>query len=139
MTRLSIEGNDDFEVSDIELRRDGVSYTVDTIREISTQNPQDELFLIVGGDSLRTFHMWRDPAGILALAKLVVFGRDRDQYPDVDPDVFESTTVIPNTPLIGVSSSRIRKMIASEMSIRYLVPDVVAAYIRTNRLYGPDG
>ncbi len=139
MTRLSVNGNNAFEVSDIEQRRDGKSYTVDTIREIRTENPQDELFLIVGGDSLRTFHTWRDPAGILALAKLVVFARYRNQYSEVDSDVLQSTTVIPDTPLIGVSSSNIRKMIASGMSIRYLVTDAVADYIRTNRLYGPDG
>jgi len=139
MTRLCIEENDDFEVSDIELRRGGKSYTVDTLREIHTENPRDELFLIVGGDSLRTFHTWRNPAGILALAKLVAYGRGGDQYTDVDPGVLESTTIISDSTLIGVSSSRIRKMIASGVSVRYLVPDAVADYILTNRLYRPDG
>jgi len=139
MTRLSIESNDRFEVSDIELRKDGKSYTIETLRIVHATKPRDELFLIVGADNLRAFHTWRDPDGILGLAKLIVFGRDRDEYNEVDADLLESAIIIPDTPLIGVSSSRIRKMITDGMPIRHLVPHGVADYIRTNHLYRQDG
>lgn len=138
MTRLAIDGNDQFVLSDIELQRDGKSYTVDTLRQVKGLYPQDDLYLIVGGDSLRSFHTWREPAAILELARLIAFARDRNQYTDVHPEVLKHTTVLPETPLLAVSSSKVRKTIAAGRSIRYLVPDAVAEYIRTNHLYRPD-
>ena len=138
MTRLAIEGNDQFEVSDIELQRNGKSYTVDTLQLVKDLYPRDELFLIMGGDSLRSFHTWREPSVILGLAELIAFGRDRSQYTDVHPEVLKHTTVLAETPLLAVSSSKVRKTIAAGRSIRYLVPDAVAEYIRTNHLYRSD-
>ena len=75
LVRLAIAGCDGLEVSDIELRRDGPSYTVDTLRQLHTQYPQDELFLLMGTDMFLTFDQWRGPEDIARMAALVCMYR----------------------------------------------------------------
>ena len=75
LVRLAVEGCDGLEVSDIELRRDGPSYTVDTLRQLHTQYPQDELFLLMGTDMFLTFDQWRGPEDIAHMAALVCMYR----------------------------------------------------------------
>ena len=75
LVRLAVEGCEGLEVSDIELRRDGPSYTVDTLRQLHTQYPQDELFLLMGTDMFLTFDQWRGPDAIAQMAALVCMYR----------------------------------------------------------------
>ena len=75
MTKLSVRGNSNLRVSDIEIKRRGVSYTIDTVRAFHRRFPSAELFLIIGSDSLRQFQSWKEPEGILALATLAVYRR----------------------------------------------------------------
>ena len=135
MTRLEIAGNPAFEVSGWEVGRVGRSYTIQTVRYLSDQHPDDELFLILGGDSLRSFHRWREPYEILGLAKLLVFSRGGNDYGDVEAAILQSTTMIDDTPEIDISSLEVRKRIAAGKSIRQLIPDSVADYIRDQGLY----
>ena len=68
MCRLAIDGNKKFEVSDVEVKRGGVSYTVDTLRELKSRYPNDELFLILGWDAAKLFSSWNEPNEIRRLA-----------------------------------------------------------------------
>jgi nicotinate-nucleotide adenylyltransferase len=137
MVKLATRGNEAFEASDLELRREGRSFTIETVHEMEALHPGSELFLIVGGDSLRAFDTWKAPDDILRHARLIAFARDHHVFDEVDPGILERTLIVPQVPLLDVSSSRIRKMIVAGRSIRYLVPDSVADYIHRHRLYAP--
>ncbi len=134
MVRLAVEGNPFFEVSDVEIRRGGRSYTIDTIQTLQTQHPDWELILILGEDSLRTFHTWRAPEEIVARVPLVVYRRpDASDHP-VDPRFLARTTFV-EAPLLEISASEIRRRCHLGHSIRYLVPEPVRQYIIKNHLY----
>ena len=75
LTKLAVKGLDGFEVSDMELRREGPSYTVDTLRQLSAQHPDDALWLMMGTDMFLSFASWREPEQIARLARIVCFAR----------------------------------------------------------------
>ncbi len=134
MVELAIKDNPFFQVSDIELRREGVSYTIDTLREWQTLMPiaREDLFLIIGADNLKDLHSWRQPQEIVRLCRLAVVRR-----PDIQltiPD-FAVDTVVVDCPLLEISSTRLRQMVRSGQSIRYLVMREVEDYISTYNLY----
>ncbi|MBI2300577.1 MAG: nicotinate (nicotinamide) nucleotide adenylyltransferase [Armatimonadetes bacterium] len=138
MLRLAVADRPEFAVDDLELRRDGLSYTVDTLRAIAVAAPGAQHWLILGADAVRDFERWREPAEILRLARLAVALR----Y-GVDPA--ESTATLSEAsrarvdpvpmPRLEIASSDVRAEVAAGRSIRYLVPDTVAAYIAKHRLY----
>lgn len=135
MVRLATAGNDRFEVSDVEVARDGVSFTVDTLRALAAERPDAAWHLILGGDSLAAFPTWRDPDGILALARLLVYAR-----PGTPPEV--PRALVPHVdvvdgPMLDLSSTALRARIAGGHSVRYLVPDGVRAYVEDHALYRP--
>jgi len=143
MLEFAIAGHGAFRVSDLEQRKGGTSYTVDTLREIRDSHPGDELFLILGGDSLAEFSTWRDPAGICQLALPVVYSRPGVLAPIelLQPYVDESRmTDIRQLQMeaiqIDISSSLVRDRIAGGKTVRYLLPRAVEKYIQTNELYG---
>jgi nicotinate-nucleotide adenylyltransferase len=133
MTKLSVRGNQHLKVSDIELRRKGISYTVDTVRVFRRKFPSAELYLIVGSDSLRQFHSWKSPADILAEATLVAYRRPGSR-PTKTVRRSASVAFI-GGPLMEISSSAIRKRLEQGKSIRYLVRDNVLRYIEKKKLY----
>jgi nicotinate-nucleotide adenylyltransferase len=140
MLRLAIGGHESFVVSDIEIARGGVSYTVDTVQDIANQRPDDELYLLMGADSLIDFPKWRSPERIGELAKLLVVGRPDSPPPDMS--VLESTgqnvaesAVYVSMPLLDFSSTEIRRRVAATESIRFRTPRSVEKYIEANRLY----
>jgi len=132
MVDLAIEGDDRFEASSIEIDRGGLSYTVDTLSELSGVWPSAELFWLVGADVLQTFAKWREPARIVLLATVVVLQR-AGEAPDL--------SVMPGTPRavatrrIDISSTEIRRRVREGQSIRGFVPDAVAGFIAAERLY----
>lgn len=134
MTRLAVEGNPRFAVSDLEIRRGGASYTVDTLRHLHTEWPEGDLYLILGGDSLAGFATWREPEAILNLARLLVYRRPGSDAAEVPRWVLDRTTFV-DTPALDLSSTVIRARIAAGETVRYLVPDAVRAYIGTHGLY----
>ena len=136
MARLATADHDAFEVSDHEIRRGGVSYTVDTVRALSEQYPAASLHLVIGGDSLAGFPRWRQPGEILQRARLVVYRRPGDGVDDADlpRDVLDRTTFV-EAPQIELSSTEVRHMLAAGRSARYLVPDPVRTYIAEHGLY----
>jgi nicotinate-nucleotide adenylyltransferase len=117
-------------VDDLEIRRSGVSYTVDTVRELQARTPDAELFLLLGMDQLREFRTWRSPAEILGCATVVGLSRAGDEAPVLD---------FPYQPLsvtrIDISATEIRRRVAAGLPIRYLVPAAVEALIERAALY----
>lgn len=133
MTKLAVRMNPHFSVSDLEIRRKGISYTVDTVRSFKRRYPASELFLIIGGDSLRQFWTWRSPQEILSLASLAVYSRHSDGR---NPRTKSHKRIYHIAgPLLEISSTEIRNRIGKDRSIQYLVPDRVRAFITRRKLY----
>lgn len=133
MLELAIHGNNHFDISTVEIERGGVSYTVETL-EYFKQLSNDELFLLIGMDNLIEFHSWRSPERILQLATVVVMSRAGFSSAAV-PQALRDRVVICSVPEIEISSRQIRQRVREAKSIRYLVPDSVAEYIRQTGLY----
>ena len=130
MLKMAVEGADGFEVSDIEISRGGVSFTVDTLSEFHKLSPGCHLSLLIGADNCAEFSSWRDPERIRSLARLVVMTR-----PGTPMEGAPEGGEIIRVPEIRISSSDIRVRVAEGRSIRYLVPDRVAGYIQSHHLY----
>ena len=120
-----------FEVSDVELRRTGPSYTVDTLRELRAARPTDQLFLLLGVDQVREFESWREPKEVLKLAALVMLARAGIEDDD-GRDIVEQTVRVTR---IDVSSTLVRERVRAGRPIRYLVPAAVEKIIADERLY----
>lgn len=134
MTQLALQGNANFEISDIEAQRGGVSYTVETVKQLSKMYPGATLGLLIGADNFLEFQTWRSPEDILGYAELVVMTRpgfsDRQAQ-----SKFEKLSTFVNVPQIGISGTEIRRKVKMGRSIRYLVPQSVAEYIAHSGLY----
>ena len=141
MINLAIRGNQRFEVDDLEIRRGGKSYSVDTLTELRRRHPQADLFFIIGADSLRELHLWRDAQRVVRLCTFVTVPRPGfESKPVVDRRLdAASRRRLRQHVLKGhacdIASRDIRARVANGRSIRYLVPDAVAEYIRRRRLY----
>jgi nicotinate-nucleotide adenylyltransferase len=143
LIQLAIGGHDAFVASDLELRRGGVSYTVETLSEIHEQNPLDELFILIGSDSLHQLDTWREPARICELAIPLVVGRPGAKPVDLEllsrfvgNDRLQAIMRYQITsPLIEISSTDIRQRVLQGRTIRYLTPRAVEKYIETQKLY----
>jgi nicotinate-nucleotide adenylyltransferase len=138
MARAAAAADPRFLVTDLELRRRGPSYTVDTLRAISARRPGDELFLMMGADQIRTFeHGWREPSEILRLATLVLMDRDGEAAPDVAPRLpgMERALHVSVT-RVDLSSSDVRRRVAAGEDVGDSVPVGVRAVIQREGLYG---
>lgn len=133
MVRAGVGDDPRFAVDDLELRRPGTSWTVDTLRALAQADPDHDLFLLMGADQLADFHRWREPHEVARLASVVVMARDGEQ-PRVADGFALDPLVVPVTRL-DISSTRIRARVREGRSIRYLVPDGVLRIIREERLY----
>lgn len=143
MLSLAVEGDLRFEVSAIEIRRGGRSYTIDTICGLRESYPQAELYFLIGSDSLPELRLWRNINELLALCTFVTFrrpgmGLDRLRADEIGLEPPWPERLLANFvagPDIGISSSDIRHRVAEGMSIRYLVPQAVEIYITEHGLY----
>jgi nicotinate-nucleotide adenylyltransferase len=139
MIELAIAGNDRFAVDRQELERPGPSYTVDTLEALHARGDVD-LSLIVSAEAFRQLPTWREPRRIIELARLIV--SPRDGYADADPtlvraqlpELADRVTLL-DWPRLRLSASELREQSAGGRSLRYLVPDAVAAYIGDHGLY----
>jgi nicotinate-nucleotide adenylyltransferase len=142
MLRLALGGNESFQISECEIERQGISYTVDTLQAIHAERPDDELFLIVGSDALADFGRWKDVPQICQLALPLVAAR-RGSPADLNQlAAFVSAERLRQAkqfafefPLIEVSSTELRERAAAGRSIRYRTPRAVECYIQNARLY----
>jgi len=134
MLRAAIEWDQRFTISDLELRRGGVSYTIDSARHFRKLYPNDELFWIIGGDQLPNLHRWKD---IGELAKIVEFiFLERPGFP------VRAKVEIPGLRLnrcdghlLAISSTELRERVKHNLSLDYFVPHKAIVYIRENNLY----
>jgi len=142
MAALAVSGDERFEVSRMEVDKDAPAYTSETLAALREESPDDELFLILGGDQAASLGRWHEPEQVLERATVAVFervswgrnaisvklgglaGARRVRYLDM--------------PLIQVSSSAIRRRVREGAPIRYLVPDRVADYVETKGLYAAE-
>ena len=140
MTRIAVAGNPHFEVSEIEADPEqGPHYSYRTLERLAAERPQDTLFFLIGADTLDDFPTWRAPERVAELATLVVVNRPgldplhARPVPDLGPNARPLRMV--ESPLIGISSTDIRRRVAERRSIRYQVPRGVEAYITERGLY----
>ena len=143
LCRLAIGADERFQVSDLEVGRDGASYTVDTLEELHSSAPDHELFLIVGGDIAAGLPNWHEPERVLSLATLAVAKRRGTSRAAVDDALAAlrggERTRFFRMPRIAISSTMLRDRVRSGQPIRYYVPDPVASYVERHRLYAGVG
>ena len=140
MVELAVADDERFEASRMELDREGPSYTSDTLRALQEASPDDELFLILGGDQAASLPSWHEPEAVLELATVAVVERISWSKNAIGIKVGRlrggQAIRYLDMPIIQVSSSAIRRRAGAGQPIRYLVPDKVAAQIEANGLYG---
>ena len=135
MTRLAVENHPGFRVENLELERAGISYTVDTVRELQDRHPSTEFALIIGSDSLDQFASWHEPDEIARRVPLIVYKRPGG-LDDVAEPRFANRVHYAAAPVMEVSGTEIRARCRRGRTIRYLVPEPVRAVIEEHDLYG---
>lgn len=130
MVKLAIQGNPRFRISNIEIKRKGRSFSIDTLRQINNIYPKARLFFISGSDVSDQISKWKSSDQLLLLAKFVLAKRPGYRLKKSNKNI----AVISITEL-DISSSMIRRKIKTKQSIRYLMPLRVFRYIREKRLY----
>ncbi len=139
MVRIAIAGHAAFAVSEIEATRPGPHYSVETLETVCHDRPGDELFFLIGADSLADLPYWREPARIAQMATIVVVNRPGLEevgpgtLPDFGPGAHPLLAV--TIPPIGIASTDLRRRLAEGRSVRYMVPRGVEAYIDAEGLY----
>lgn len=160
MVRLAISGNQHFKVSDIEIKRGGRSYTIDTITELHQHYAGAEFFFITGVDSFLEIKTWKDWERLLSRCTFVVLSRDGYQFRDLDRlglfgsvatelagldgrrseqvklTAGDASVLLERIPFYEISSTDIRERVRRGRSIKYCLPDPVEHYIIENKLYG---
>lgn len=140
MTELAIASNPAFRLSRVDADRPGPHYTIDLVRLVREQLPEDaELFFLMGFDSLRDLPTWREPARLIRTVQLVALTRpdvpiDWESLEASLPGVRERVTLL-DMPELEIASNDIRRRVREGRSIRYMVPDAVREYIEEQGLY----
>lgn len=156
MVRLAIRTNPFFEFSDIEIKREGISYTVDTLEILKKEYPEEQIYFIAGADAMADLPKWHRPERILELAEIIVvtrpdfplsrlqnllvYGIDREELTRFINGEIEEFRHRPfhfiRTSAISISGSLIRSFIKKQKSIKYLLPEEVEYYIIKNKILG---
>jgi nicotinate-nucleotide adenylyltransferase len=139
MARLAADGRRGLEVSDVELRRDGPSYTVDTLRALTGERPDADLYLVLGWDAARELRSWHEPESVQRLARLIVVSRPGYPTPGerdlagagIDP----GRVVLCDVRTPDVESTDVRRLAAAGESLAGLLDPAVEAYVRSHGLY----
>ena len=140
LCELAVDGDQRFGVSRAEADVPGASYTVDTLRRLHADCPEDELTFIVGGDMAHSLPLWREPEAILELASFGIAEREEVRRADICDRLSELRGVPErlrffDMPRMDISSSLVRRRVAAGRPIRYLVPDRVAAAVERAGMY----
>jgi len=134
MLRAAVRDHTGLEATDIELRRDGPSYTVDTLRALKRAHPADDLVLIMGVDQFNELAGWKEPEKVARLARIVVMAREGESPPETAPGTDIPGIHVPVT-RVDVSSTAIREAVARGQRIDDLVPASVVEWIEAHELY----
>ncbi|NLK74867.1 MAG: nicotinate-nucleotide adenylyltransferase [Clostridiales bacterium] len=141
MVELAVQGNPHFQLSTIELDREGTTYTVDTLAQLTKENPNTDYYFILGADSLIKLETWKNCQGVLDLCTVVVAGRDDLKTEDIQlkiqyyKDKYGARIITLNMQSYELSSGFLRDRISKGKSIQYYVPEKVKDYILSNFLY----
>jgi len=150
MLNLALQNTARLKIDSREARRDKPTFTVDTVEEIRAEKPKATILFFLGMDSFRAFDYWHDWEGILNLCNLVVLNRPGSDHTDFSRQLLErqranrgneivngSTGVIETCDVtqLAISATDIRRRIADDQSVRFLLPDTVSEYIGANNLY----
>lgn len=141
MTKLAINSNSYFYLSSIEVDRKEITYTIDTIKELKNIYKEDELYFVIGGDSLFEIEKWKDFDQLIRLCKFVVLERPGRTTEEIEQKKLELKLSYKielekiHSPLIDISSTEIRERVKNNLSIKYLVPESVETYIIHHKLY----
>jgi nicotinate-nucleotide adenylyltransferase len=141
MIRLAIQDNPHFETSVIELEREGITYTAETLKQLKADYPEDEFYFIMGADSLFQMEDWWRPDTIMQLSHIVAAVRDHVKENEIKNQIayltekFSANIHLLDTPNMDISSKMLREDWIAGKSIRYYVPNAVLNYIKEQRLY----
>lgn len=144
MTKLGIQNHPDFEVSSIEIKRGGNSYSYETLEELKIIYPKDELFFIVGADSYLALKTWKYPEKVFSLSNIVVAkrsGSTDSELEECKKDYsikYNANTFFLPFVKVDISSSSIRQKIKSGQDVSAYLPKEVLQYINENKLYHKD-
>ncbi|MGD1075004.1 MAG: nicotinate-nucleotide adenylyltransferase [Thermodesulfovibrionales bacterium] len=162
MTRLSIEANPFFEISDIECKKQGKSYTVETLAALNELYPDKSLYLIMGIDSFLDIPSWRRPERVMDLAHFVVISRPGFSFSSIASMIPTSIVILSemdgarrevyktklkngrevvllNVTPMPISATTVRRIVRQGKSIKYLLPDKIESYIISHSLYREGG
>lgn len=134
MLRAAVEWDRRFEISDIELRRGGVSYTIDSARHFRAQFPNDQLYWVIGGDQLPKLHLWKDIRELVGLVEFIFL--ERPGFPvKARPDIPGLRLHRCDGHLLAISSTELRERTRRQLSLDYFVPHKAIVYIKEHSLY----
>ncbi len=142
MIQHAIRNNPYFKFSDLELKREGITYTRDTLAYLIKKQPEDQFYFILGGDSLASMETWRDPAFVFQNCHILAANRDSVDEDEIPRWIafygerYDAVISEIKMPPISISSEMIRRKIKQGESIADYCPAVVAGYIQINELYG---
>ena len=134
MLQSAIDGDQRFEISELELQRSGVSYTIDSVRQFRVLFPDDQLFWIIGGDQLPKMNLWKDAAELARLVEFIFLerpGHPARQTPDIPGLRLHRC----EGHLIEISSSELRQRVRRGLALRYFCPQKVILQIKARNLY----
>ena len=140
MTRLAIAGNPLFVVSDYEISKDGICYTIDTVRYLKQVHHGDALYFIIGEDSLSYIEQWYDADNLFKLCEFIVIGRGGYKS-DIENTIrelgekYDFVCHYIKSPELDMSSEGIRNRIRTGKTVKYLLPDELIEYIKSNNIY----
>ena len=136
MLKIATMDNPNFEISDIELKRGGISYSLETIHTYKEQTGlnREDLYYLIGSDSLKQFQTWQNPKAILEECQLIVAIRPGFRPSDI-PNWILAKVQFANIPRIEISSTQIRARWVEDKTIRYMVTQPVWTYINKHNLY----
>lgn len=140
MVKLATENNEKFCVSDIEIKRQGKTYTYDTLRQLHEIYYDNKIYFIIGYDTLKEMDTWRKISEVCKLCSFIVVNRNND-YNEMNEEIekkknkYDAHIHVVEIPNIEISSTNIREKLFLNKSIKYIVPDNVLNYIYNNGLY----
>lgn len=136
MVKAATQSHPAFKPLDIELRRGGVSYTVDTIRALCSEHSDLELYFIIGADMVNYLPKWEGIEELVGMLRFIGLQRP-GSFMELDtlPPLIRESVMLADMPLVDISSSLIRSRISRGLSVRYMVPESVYEYIMRSRLY----
>jgi len=141
MTRLAISDNSEFVLSDIEIKKSGPSYTINTIRELEKKDDHVKYYFICGADIIFSLQQWKDYKQLFKNITFIAAYRGGYDIAKLQSEVsrlkesYDADIIIFKTPLIDISSTQIRKQLKKNQSVKYLLTENVYEYIQQNGLY----